>query len=483
MLNESGCSGKARAALVDAARSKLYVCDESDGWRSKTPQTAVPPGQGEMSAPSLQDYRFAVVDVETTGLFPRANDRIVEIAVIGVDCQGEICDEFVTLVNPERDVGPTRIHGISAGDVLAAPLFSEIAGDLAKRLARSVIVAHNARFDHGFLEAEFNRMGLFLPAIPMLCTLKLARRVPCSAASLRLTDLCSSFGIQIEQAHSALMDARAVGCLFGVLLDKVGSESWRTLVDWRPSTSQPPARAWPSLLPSRRSFTREHAAQKIPPSYLAELAQRLPPVGGLSAPNVLEYVDLLDRVLEDRRVTSEESESLLDVAMRWGLTGEEVTRVHNEFLNALVETALGDGVVTDVERKELRDVAQLLGHDAEYVDSLIASFKYDAIAPKGLAVRGGVQLRGMSVCLTGESCLMFKGEPLSRPMAERLAADAGMIVKSSVAKKLDLLIAVDPDSLSGKARKAREYGTRVMAETVFWRLVGVEMQLETLFLL
>ena len=85
-------------------------------------------------------------------------------------------------------------------------------------------------------------------------------------------------------------------------------------------------------------------------------------------------------------------------------------------------------------------------------------------------------MRGLSVCFTGDSCLMFRGESVSRALAERLAVDAGMLVKGSVTKKLDLLVTVDADSLSGKARKAREYGTRVMAETVFWQLVGVEMQ-------
>ena len=77
--------------------------------------------------------RFAVVDVETTGLFPRANDRVVEIAIVQLD-GGDISDEFVTLINPQRDVGPTRIHGIAARDVLNAPTFGEVAGDVVRRL-------------------------------------------------------------------------------------------------------------------------------------------------------------------------------------------------------------------------------------------------------------------------------------------------------------------------------------------------------------
>lgn len=64
---------------------------------------------------------FAVVDVETTGLFPGGSDRILEIAVHRVRADGEVLDEYSTLVNPNRDVGPTHLHGIAAGDVIHAP--------------------------------------------------------------------------------------------------------------------------------------------------------------------------------------------------------------------------------------------------------------------------------------------------------------------------------------------------------------------------
>jgi hypothetical protein len=70
---------------------------------------------------------IAVIDVETTGLFPWRHDRIVEIAAVVVNEHGMIEREFVSLVNPQRDVGPTRIHGLTAEDVLHAPPFCDIA--------------------------------------------------------------------------------------------------------------------------------------------------------------------------------------------------------------------------------------------------------------------------------------------------------------------------------------------------------------------
>ena len=73
--------------------------------------------------------RFSVIDVETTGLFPWRHDRIIEIAVVVMSPKGAVECEYETLINPERDIGPSRIHGITAGEVLRAPRFVDIAGD------------------------------------------------------------------------------------------------------------------------------------------------------------------------------------------------------------------------------------------------------------------------------------------------------------------------------------------------------------------
>jgi len=185
----------------------------------------------------------------------------------------------------------------------------------------------------------------------------------------------------------------------------------------------------------------------------------------------------LNRVLEDRKVVQAEADALVEVATHWGLTKEQAVAIHTEYLAAVVQTALEDGTVTEVERSDLNIVAQLLGFDQAFIAERLDALNTPPASQRRLDVgRGQNQLRGLSVCFTGDSCLMFRGESVSRALAERLAVDAGMLVKGSVTKKLDLLVTVDADSLSGKARKAREYGTRVMAETVFWQLVGVEMQ-------
>ncbi|MBO9705935.1 MAG: DNA polymerase III subunit epsilon, partial [Arthrobacter sp.] len=97
---------------------------------------------------------FAVVDVETTGLVA-GRDRVAEIGIVHVDPDGTVRDRWETLVNPQRDLGPQRIHGIRAEQVRDAPLFLDVLPEIARRLEGRAFVAHNARFDHRFLTAEF----------------------------------------------------------------------------------------------------------------------------------------------------------------------------------------------------------------------------------------------------------------------------------------------------------------------------------------
>jgi DNA polymerase-3 subunit epsilon len=121
--------------------------------------------------------RIAVVDVETTGLSPWRHDRIVEIAIVLVSPDGEIHAAYETLVNPKRDLGPTRIHQISASDVLRAPSFTDVAGDVLDILRDGFAIAgHNVSLDMNFLVKEYERLGVTIPEMPLLCTFRLLGR-------------------------------------------------------------------------------------------------------------------------------------------------------------------------------------------------------------------------------------------------------------------------------------------------------------------
>ena len=151
---------------------------------------------------------LAFVDVETTGLDPRVN-RITEVGVVTVD--GSRTQEWSTVINPltrrqERPVAPHEITDAMRDD---APRFKEIAADLARRLDGRLLIAHNARFDHGFLRAEFDRIGIdFAPKV--LCSLMLSRRLYAELAKHDLDSLMATHALTIPIRHRALHDARLV---------------------------------------------------------------------------------------------------------------------------------------------------------------------------------------------------------------------------------------------------------------------------------
>jgi DNA polymerase-3 subunit epsilon len=157
----------------------------------------------------LLDAPLAIVDLETTGAHP-VHDRVTEVAVIEIE-GGEVKDEWSTLVNPERAI-PAAIQvltGITNDMVAGAPTFGRLAGELHARLAGRVLVAHNARFDYGFLRQEFQRAGLQFRA-KTLCTVKLSRRLYPEHPRHNLDSLIARHNLDCRARHRALGDADAV---------------------------------------------------------------------------------------------------------------------------------------------------------------------------------------------------------------------------------------------------------------------------------
>jgi len=170
--------------------------------------------------------RFAVLDVETTGLAPDT-DRVIEVAVVTTDRQGQVTDEWSVLVDPGRDPGPTDVHGITTRDLAGAAGFAGHVHELAERLHGAVLVAHNLAFDAAFLRAEGRRIpdqaGSVLDGVTAtLCTLDVSRQVLARPADgWSLASLCASTDVPLVDAHRALADARATAGLLAVLLGQL----------------------------------------------------------------------------------------------------------------------------------------------------------------------------------------------------------------------------------------------------------------------
>jgi DNA polymerase-3 subunit epsilon len=376
--------------------------------------------------------RIAVVDVETTGLYNV--DRVVEVAVVTVNGDGTIEDEFETLINPLRDVGPTWIHGIDAGMVRDAPTFADVAQHVACRVDGAVVAGHNVRFDTRMLGHEFERAGIDVDWGVSLDTLSVTR--------CKLGQACADYGISLDGQHRALVDARATAQLM------------LTLVNSLPDCRLPAVARPLSVTPMRVSRRDGHVHADPPAPYLAALAQ-----GIHTSVDVAPYVALLDVAIADLRLTATERRELLALAADLGLDDRAVARAHREFLNGLIDAAVEDSIVTDDEHDQLCRAAALLDIDIEHVARRTDSFRASTKAIELMA--------GLSVCFTGEA-RDANGDQFDRARQTSLAEQHGLVVTKSVTKKgPDLVVAADGDSRSEKARKARQNGIPVAAFSAF----------------
>lgn len=416
---------------------------------------------------------LAVIDVETTGLNPYRHDRVIELAALVMELDGEIIREFATLVNPERDIGPTSVHGLTASDVTSAPRFAEVAGTLIDALNGCVAVAgHNIRFDYSFLATEFGRLGHAIPHCPTVCTMQLA-------GGGTLSSCCNDYGIVFQgNKHTARYDARATAQLLATLLRDAPRETLK-IRHLSPITWPPMPKCGVHLLARDES----RRCQAEPPTYIQKLFAKaennLVPETDDSV--TLAYTALLDRFLEDRHIDDTEAKSLLDIATRWGITGNHVREIHQKYLLQLAGVALRDGIISEGERHDLHTVAYLLGLSDKELDGILANasrilLQVSVQVKPPLEQSCGEQLSGTQVCFTGEFQCRYAGSAISREMATGLAIHRGMIVVESVSKKLDLLVVADPLSQSGKAKKARKYGIRIVHEVVFWKILGIEVE-------
>ena len=161
------------------------------------------------SASLLDTSTFAFLDLETTG-GNASFDRITEIG-IRFWRGGSVIGEWQTLVNPETRISSfiERLTGISNDMVADAPVFADIAEEFRQRMEGVIFVAHNARFDYGFVKSEFRRLGQPFAA-PVLCTVKLSRKLYPQFKRHNMDSLIARHGLAQVQRHRAMGDVAAM---------------------------------------------------------------------------------------------------------------------------------------------------------------------------------------------------------------------------------------------------------------------------------
>lgn len=195
-----------------------------------------------MLAPSV-----IFVDLETTGGNP-VSDRITEVAIVRVS-EGEIDFEWSSLVNPERPIPPNiqRVTGISDEMVADAPTFRELADEIRDRLDGALFVAHNARFDYGFLKNEYRRLEQPFAA-KVLCSVKLSRALYPEHHRHGLDALIQRHGLTCSARHRALGDARVIHDFVTLALHEHGPEKLEAAAQRALKTPSLPAALDPEVV-------------------------------------------------------------------------------------------------------------------------------------------------------------------------------------------------------------------------------------------
>jgi DNA polymerase-3 subunit epsilon len=213
--------------------------------------------------------REIVLDTETTGLDPLAGHRLVEIGCVELVNKMPSGRNFHRFVNPEREIPADAfaVHGLSADFLNDKPRFADIADELLEFISDSAIVAHNAVFDLGFLNAELERAGkISVGRERLVDTLILARRKH-PASPNRLDDLCARYAIDATRRtkHGALLDAELLAEVYLELVES--RQAQLVLVDTSRGTAglqgeSVPIRVRPLVLVPRLSAQEEaaHAA-------------------------------------------------------------------------------------------------------------------------------------------------------------------------------------------------------------------------------
>jgi len=196
-----------RLVLALLGADPRFAFDVEGRWAAVTE-----PGLGSLP---LSELRFAVVDVETTGMSARHGDRMTEVAVVHVDgARAEVA--FESLLNPGVPIPPriTLLTGIDDALVRDAPRFEDVADHVLAALSGRVFVAHNVRFDWAFVRAEVERACGVAPRVARLCTVRYF------------------FGIETDRRHRAAGDALVTAAVLQRLLRRAeerGISTWHSL--------------------------------------------------------------------------------------------------------------------------------------------------------------------------------------------------------------------------------------------------------------
>jgi len=333
--------------------------------------------RGVLNQP-VDETPVAIVDLETTGLSAGAH-RVVEVSVIRIDPGQPPRLVLDTLVNPQRRVTATEIHGITDEDVADAPRFGDIAGHLVRSLYGCVLAAYNVYFDLPFLQYELSRVGL-QSVVPHLCLMYLRPMIGLGPRC-SLHDACCQHGIEHEHAHTAAADAQASARLWQVYLEALARRGVRTFGELKNLRSykfveslhhDPLAPPVGETLTAVNRFKSRSGWQpagqpsaNAEPPRPATAPQERASAGFASrqrsrSDTIHSYWEALKAVLCDLEVTDDEIAYLAAKQEEWGLSAEEIRALHARAFATVISQCIDDKLLDEGECTTLRRLYRCL---------------------------------------------------------------------------------------------------------------------------
>ncbi len=306
---------------------------------------------------------IAVVDFETTGLAP-GPDRVVEVSVVRVEPGKGPSLVLDTLVNPDRPMAATEIHGITDQDVEDAPRFFEVGGDFLRAIAGCVVASYNVYFDMGFLTSELIRMGVRTTP-PHICLMYM-RPLLGIGNRCSLSEACRMAGIALSDAHQSSADAAASAELWGKYLQAIEQnhletfasiaalKQYKFLLSLRADPLSPPAESELPVLarPKSRAGMKKHdfpAAQSVSENASNDRYAALH-----------RYWEALISALADFDLTRDEMRAVTRVGEAVRLTPAERRGLHAKAFGDLLTKTLADNLVDAIEQDQIKKLYQCL---------------------------------------------------------------------------------------------------------------------------
>lgn len=303
---------------------------------------------------TIKETPISIVDLETTGLYP-GGDRVIELAVVRIEPNEKPRLVLDTLINPNRQVAATEIHGITDSDVADAPHFEEVAGNIASAISDSVFASYNVYFDIKFLQEELSRVGVS-KELPHMCLMYL-RPMLGIGRRCSLGDACEAHGIHQDSCHQAAADALMGSQLWEQYVDVLGSKRVNTFEDLANLKSYKFVRSF-SESPLSKS-----AAAKL--RICTHLKSRRAPVSSkertIIAPKEIspttEYWDALTAALADFSLSKDEVEYLKAKQQSLRPSDQQIRWLHARAFSSLLAAISQDHAISADEVEALSNIS------------------------------------------------------------------------------------------------------------------------------